>query len=150
MGITMKIKMLMSIAGAGFALSRGDVTERFSESEAINLINSGSAVPAAGAEYETAVADRLGTETAVAALNLGAAGTHSEAAGSADQGLVSSDTSGEAGADVSKDTETATVTDAQAGESGAAAGISEPETGTTKAETAPAQPASGKSKGKAD
>ncbi len=146
----MKIKMLMSIAGAGFALARGDETERFSESEAINLIERGSAVLAIGADYETVVAHRLGTETAVATLNLGAAGSQSEAGGSADQGLTASDNSVGTGTDITQQPETAAVTDAGVAENGAAAGSTEPETGAIKAETAPAQPASGKAKGKAD
>ncbi|MEN5297517.1 hypothetical protein ABE530_04075 [Brucella sp. TWI559] len=146
----MKIKMLMSIAGAGFALSRGDVTERFSESEAISLINSGSAVPFLGTDYETTVADRLGTETAVAALNLGAAGGGPETGIGAEPGSVVMGAPDGAGTDTSQQSKTAVVTDAQVGENGAAAGSAEPETGASKAETAPAQPASGKAKGKAD
>lgn len=146
----MKIKMLMSIAGAGFALSRGDVTERFSESEAINLIKRGNAVLADGADYEKAVVDRFGTETAVAALNLGAAGGQSETGGSAGQGLVTTDSPDGTGTDTNQQPEKAAVTDAQVAENGAAAGGTEPETGTSKVETSPAQPASGKAKGKAD
>jgi hypothetical protein len=52
----MKIRMLASIAGADFALSAGDETERFSEAEAIRLIEAGSAVPVAGDKTERAVA----------------------------------------------------------------------------------------------
>lgn len=52
----MKIRMLASIAGADFALSPGDETERFSEAEAIRLIEAGSAVPLAGDKTERAVA----------------------------------------------------------------------------------------------
>lgn len=146
----MKIKMLMSIAGAGFSLSRGDVTERFSESEAINLIERESAVPVTGVDYETTVADRLGTETAVAALNLFAAGGQTGTGGSSDQGLAASNTSDETGADASQQPKTAVVTDAQLVEAGASNGSAYPETGASKAETAPAQLASGKAKGKAD
>lgn len=146
----MKIKMLMSIAGVGFALSRGDETERFSDGDAVSLILGGVAVPVAGDDYETSVIDRLGLETSVTALNLGIAGSQSETGGSADQGLTASDNSVVTGTDTTQLPETVAVTDAQVAENGAAAGISKPETGATKAETAPAQPASGKAKGKAD
>jgi len=39
----MKIRMLTSIAGADFALSSGDVTDRFSAAEAQRLIDAGYA-----------------------------------------------------------------------------------------------------------
>ena len=70
----MKIKMLMSISGVGFALARGDETERFSEKDAHNLINSGAAVLLPVIAYETAVTANQTTETAVAALNVAATG----------------------------------------------------------------------------
>lgn len=70
----MKIKMLVSISGAGFALSRGDETQRFPEKDALNLIVSGAAVVVADVGYETASAGNKTTETAVSALNVGAAG----------------------------------------------------------------------------
>lgn len=41
----MKLKMLTSMAGVNFALSPGDVTERFSDAEAARLIEAGYAVP---------------------------------------------------------------------------------------------------------
>lgn len=53
--IPMKIKMVVSVAGADFALSPGDVTERFDASEAIRLIEAGYAVPAGESAPETAV-----------------------------------------------------------------------------------------------
>ncbi|HWM82951.1 MAG TPA: hypothetical protein VNQ56_12895 [Pseudolabrys sp.] len=49
----MKIRMLVSMAGADFALSVGDETERFSKSEAIRMIEAGYAVPALADEIET-------------------------------------------------------------------------------------------------
>jgi hypothetical protein len=51
----MKIRMLQSIAGVDFALSPGDVTERFPQKEAIRLIDAGFAVPDAESEPERAV-----------------------------------------------------------------------------------------------
>lgn len=51
----MKIKMTCSIAGADFALSAGDVTDRFSEAEAIRMIEAGYAVPVAAIPVERAV-----------------------------------------------------------------------------------------------
>lgn len=39
----MKIKMLVSIAGASFSLTDGDITEAFSEEEAARLIEKGLA-----------------------------------------------------------------------------------------------------------
>lgn len=51
----MKIRMLVSIAGAGFALSADDETERFSDGEAVRLIEAGSAVPVSEDTIERAV-----------------------------------------------------------------------------------------------
>lgn len=51
----MKIKMLAGIAGTGFSLSPDDETERFSESEAIRLIDAGFAVPVSEQKTERAV-----------------------------------------------------------------------------------------------
>ena len=39
----MKLKMLTSIAGADFSLSRGEETERFSDAEAARLVEAGYA-----------------------------------------------------------------------------------------------------------
>lgn len=39
----MKIRMLTSIAGVDFALSRGEETERFSEAEAMRMVSAGTA-----------------------------------------------------------------------------------------------------------
>lgn len=50
----MKIKMLTSLAGPEYALSRGDERE-FEDGEAIRLIEAGYAVPAADAPMERAV-----------------------------------------------------------------------------------------------
>lgn len=50
----MKIKMLQSIAGADFSLSPNDVTERFTASEAVRLIERGFAVPVSEVAVETA------------------------------------------------------------------------------------------------
>lgn len=51
----MKLKMLVSIAGADFALSPNDETDRFSGTEAARLIEAGAAVPVAAKETEKAV-----------------------------------------------------------------------------------------------
>lgn len=51
----MKIKMLTSVAGADFALSPGDETERFSDAEAQRMVAAGSAVPVVENPVERAV-----------------------------------------------------------------------------------------------
>ena len=51
----MKIKMLTSIAGSGFAFAPGDITERFDDAEVKNLIEAGYAVPVAEQKVERAV-----------------------------------------------------------------------------------------------
>jgi len=51
----MKIRMLVSIAGAGFALSAGDETDRFSDAEAVRLIEFGAAVPVTDEQIERTV-----------------------------------------------------------------------------------------------
>lgn len=51
----MKLKMLVSLAGAGFALSPNEETERFVGSEAKDLIEAGYAVPVAEQKTERAV-----------------------------------------------------------------------------------------------
>ncbi|MBX3536442.1 MAG: hypothetical protein KF735_02290 [Chelatococcus sp.] len=48
----MKIKMLTSLAGTDFALSPGEETERFSNAEAIRLIEAGMAAPVAKDKVE--------------------------------------------------------------------------------------------------
>ncbi|MBS7699175.1 MULTISPECIES: hypothetical protein [unclassified Chelatococcus] len=50
----MKIKMLTSIAGIDFALPPGEETERFSDAEAMRLIEAGMAVPVAEDKAERA------------------------------------------------------------------------------------------------
>lgn len=50
----MKIKLLTGFAGADFSLSPGDETDRFSDGEAVRMIEAGYAVPVAGDEAETA------------------------------------------------------------------------------------------------
>lgn len=50
----MKIKMLVSVAGADFALDAGAETERFSDAEAVRMIEAGYAEPIAVAPVETA------------------------------------------------------------------------------------------------
>ncbi len=52
----MKIKMLTSIAGVDFSLSRNEETERFSAGEAQRLIAAGYAEPVAAPVIERAVA----------------------------------------------------------------------------------------------
>ncbi|MBN8958576.1 MAG: hypothetical protein J0H17_18725 [Rhizobiales bacterium] len=52
----MKIRMLVSIAGSGFALGAGDETENFSDAEAVRLIEAGFAVPVVEKTMERAVA----------------------------------------------------------------------------------------------
>ena len=51
----MKIKMLVSYAGADFALSPGDETERFSNDEAARMIEAGTALPVDDRKVERAV-----------------------------------------------------------------------------------------------
>lgn len=51
----MKIKMLTSIAGADFSLSRGEETDRFPAAEAQRLIAAGYAEPVAVPVIERAV-----------------------------------------------------------------------------------------------
>lgn len=80
----MKIKMLVSISGAGFSLSRGDETERFPENDALNLIKTGAAVLVADSSNETAVTGTQATETAIDA-GAGEPETDAENAGSGDQ-----------------------------------------------------------------
>lgn len=50
----MKIRMLTSFAGADFSLSVNEETERFSEAEAVRMIEAGYAVPVAERETERA------------------------------------------------------------------------------------------------
>lgn len=50
----MKIKLLVSFAGADFALDAGVETERFPDAEAIRMIEAGYAEPVAEAEIEKA------------------------------------------------------------------------------------------------
>lgn len=124
----MKIKMLVSISGAGFALSRGDETERFPEKDALNLIKSGAAVVVDGVGYEGAATGNQTTETAVAALNIHAAGLDG-------QGGQEPAGSGEAGA---SETEISTAN----------AGLDDDGGTTDQASVAQVLPA--KAKGKAD
>jgi len=51
----MKLKMLTSMAGADFALSANEETERFSGNEATRLIDAGYAVPVSEPKAERAV-----------------------------------------------------------------------------------------------
>lgn len=51
----MKLKMLTSMAGADFALSANEETERFSGDEATRLIEAGYAVPVSEPKSERAV-----------------------------------------------------------------------------------------------
>lgn len=50
----MKIKLLVSFAGVNFALDAGQETDRFSDAEAIRMIEAGYAEPVANAEVEKA------------------------------------------------------------------------------------------------
>lgn len=50
----MKIKMLVSVAGVDFALDAGAETDRFSEAEAIRMIDAGYALPVGEAKVEKA------------------------------------------------------------------------------------------------
>lgn len=60
----MKLRILVSMAGADFTLSPGDVTERFPNDEAIRLIDAAYAVPADGTrDIERAIVVDLKTET---------------------------------------------------------------------------------------
>lgn len=49
----MKIRMLTGIVGVGFSLAPGEDTERFSNNEAIRMIERGIAVPTAETTIET-------------------------------------------------------------------------------------------------
>lgn len=51
----MKLKMLVSMAGGDYTLNVGDETERYSASEAKDLIAAGYAVPVAEPKSERAV-----------------------------------------------------------------------------------------------
>jgi len=51
----MKLKMLTSMAGADFALSANEETERFAGDEAARLIEAGYAVPVSEPKSERAV-----------------------------------------------------------------------------------------------
>lgn len=51
----MKIKLLVSFAGADFALDAGAETDRFPDAEAIRMIEAGYALPAADVEVERAI-----------------------------------------------------------------------------------------------
>jgi hypothetical protein len=50
----MKIKMTASFVGPEYSLEAGEITERFSNAEAIRFIEAGFAVPVAEAKKETA------------------------------------------------------------------------------------------------
>jgi hypothetical protein len=50
----MKIKLLVSFAGVDFALDAGSETDRFSDAEAIRMIDAGYAEPVASVEVEKA------------------------------------------------------------------------------------------------
>ncbi|MBS7545112.1 hypothetical protein [Ancylobacter oerskovii] len=50
----MKIKMLTSLAGVGFALAPGDETDRFPDAEARRMVEAGYAVPVAEEKREIA------------------------------------------------------------------------------------------------
>lgn len=52
----MRIRALVHIAGEGFALSPGDVTDRFSEAEAMRLVSKRAAVTVDPPRIETAEA----------------------------------------------------------------------------------------------
>lgn len=65
----MKVRMLLSLAGSDFALSRGDETERFGDAEALRLIE---------AAYAVAVAPAPETPAPEPALNIAAGGVDSE------------------------------------------------------------------------
>lgn len=49
----MKIKLSVSIAGQGFALEPGDVTDRFPEADAARLVSRGYAEPVVEVAIET-------------------------------------------------------------------------------------------------
>lgn len=51
----MIIRMITGIAGADFALSPGDVTDRFDDADAVRLIQAGFALPVSDRTIERAV-----------------------------------------------------------------------------------------------
>lgn len=65
----MKVRMLLSLAGSDFALSRGDETERFGDAEALRLIE---------AAYAVAVAPAPGAPAPEPASNIAAGGVEPE------------------------------------------------------------------------
>lgn len=50
----MKIKLLVSFAGVNFALDAGTETDRFSDAEAVRMIEAGYAEPVASVDVEKA------------------------------------------------------------------------------------------------
>lgn len=143
----MKIKMLVSISGAGFSLSRGDETERFPENDALNLIKTGAAVLATGASYETATVNQT-TETAVAALNVGAVGqVGQEPAGSGDADNGASENGTENAGAAGNDGVVGETGSATAATGTANAGTGDAGSGD---QSGTAQPVAAKAKGKAD
>lgn len=59
----MKIKMTANFAGPEYSLDAGEITERFSQAEAIRFIEAGFAVPVAEPKIERAVKGYAGKET---------------------------------------------------------------------------------------
>lgn len=53
----MKIRMLTSFAGLDFTVSANEETERFSEAEAVRMIEAGYAVPVAETKAERAISN---------------------------------------------------------------------------------------------
>jgi hypothetical protein len=51
--MVMKIQMLVSMAGADFALSVGEETERFADAEAVRMVEAGYAIPVSERQVET-------------------------------------------------------------------------------------------------
>lgn len=150
----MKIKMLMSISGVGFSLARGDETERFPEKDALNLIKRGVAVLASGASPEINVTVNQDTETAIAALNGGAAGHNGSeggqgSVGSAETGTENTGAVGEAGNQDGQ--EPAATGDAAntANENGTGTDNASADGTGSGGQSDAAQAASGKGKGKA-
>lgn len=53
----MRLKMLASFAGDGWEVQLGEETERFTDAEAVRMIEAGYAVPATGERVERAVVE---------------------------------------------------------------------------------------------
>lgn len=117
----MKLRMLLSLAGSDFALSRGDETERFSGAEAERLIEAAYAVAVLPPPDGT----MLNPVLPLAAEGVGDASTAAEIIDAADgDGIAeAADTAEPESVTMSTETEPAIAADALVSESGEAASM---------------------------